>query len=109
MGVMMTRYVGKSDMQNVYYLSIICLTVSKSDWLACMFSVITDITQQDCFPLISSSVTAESLVPGGRTSLPGSLPGSHPGTMGRDTKTGTATTLTGAAAGTDNFWHRWQL
>ncbi|XP_050730944.1 oxysterol-binding protein-related protein 3-like isoform X4 [Eriocheir sinensis] len=47
------------------------------------------------------SPTAESLVPGGRTSLPGSLPGSHHGTMGRETKTGTGTTLTGAAADAD--------
>ncbi|KAG0715942.1 Oxysterol-binding protein-related protein 6 [Chionoecetes opilio] len=53
------------------------------------------------------SPTADSLVPGGRASLPGSLPGSHPGTIGRETKTNTVTSLTGAAAagaGTLRSW-----
>ncbi|XP_047472936.1 oxysterol-binding protein-related protein 3-like [Penaeus chinensis] len=47
----------------------------------------------------SDDSPTDPLVPGGRTSLPGSLPGSHPGTMGREGKSNTGTTLTGAAAG----------
>ncbi|XP_071546039.1 oxysterol-binding protein-related protein 3-like isoform X2 [Panulirus ornatus] len=47
----------------------------------------------------SDDSPTDSLVPGGRSSLPGSLPGSHPGTIGRESKSNTGTTLTGAAAG----------
>ncbi|XP_037776656.1 oxysterol-binding protein-related protein 6-like [Penaeus monodon] len=47
----------------------------------------------------SDDSPTDPLVPGGRTSLSGSLPGSHPGTMGREGKSNTGTTLTGAAAG----------
>ncbi|XP_042882837.1 oxysterol-binding protein-related protein 6-like [Penaeus japonicus] len=51
----------------------------------------------------SDDSPTDPLVPGGRTSLPGSLPGSHPGTMGREGKSNTGTTLTGAAAGGYSF------
>ncbi|XP_069174004.1 oxysterol-binding protein-related protein 3 isoform X3 [Procambarus clarkii] len=47
----------------------------------------------------SDESPTDPLVPGGRSSLPGSLPGSHPGTIGREGKSNTGTTLTGAAAG----------
>ncbi|KAK8402847.1 hypothetical protein O3P69_000858 [Scylla paramamosain] len=57
----------------------------------------------------SDDSPTDSLVPGGRASLPGSLPSSHPGTIGRETKTNTATSLTGAAAAGAGTLRSWLL